>query len=313
LYVSSGIPHTKIVKLLGKLQLEDDVAAAIDVTINTLTRSLVPLYEELCVTEILHLKSGAPFAWTCVSFSAMLRHVARESKGFRDILRSLWQARPSTEDRPYHVVLYGDEVVPGNVLRLDNKRKAFCIYATIRELGPNLIKDESCWFPLAVFRTTIAKDIEGGMSHVFRVMLTRMFLTEKIGSDGVCIDLAVPGTRFATLYFALGNIVADGDALRSIWSSKGAAGKLPCILCKNVVNDVLPSAYLVGISCTDCGRFDTATDRDIWQKADDLHAQFAATGQNRDFNQLQMMYGITYSPEGLLWDRALRDVAITCK
>ena len=183
---------------------------------------------------------------------------------------------------------------------------------TMCEFGPNLVKDESCWFPLAVLRTSIAKGVDGGMSHAFKVMLSRMFLSDKISSDGVIVDLAVPGSRHATMYLGLGNLVADGDALRAIWSSKGAAGKLPCIFCKNVVNEKFESPYLVHISCTDSSKFDRATDHDIWHKADDLHA-FHGHGTKKLFEETQMVYGLTYSPNGLLWNRALRDVATTCK
>jgi hypothetical protein len=312
LYASCGIAHSKIIKLLGKLRDEDDVHDAIAVTAFELRYSLEVVYRDVCITETLILESGMTFDWTCVSLTKMLQFAVRESVGFQTILRSLWNRQPCTADSPYSLVIYGDEIVPGNVLRPDNRRKVFCIYVTIRELGHERLKDQSCWLPLAVIRTVVTKDVAGGISAVFRVMLRRLFLVEKISSDGICIDLAVPGTGYVNLYFGLGNIVADGDALRGIWSAKGSSGKLPCILCKNVVSEQVLSPYMVDLSCCDPARFDLATDEQIWQKVDALHAQHGV-GSKKSFEDTQMMYGITYCPEGLLWDLPLRRWVLNSK
>ena len=307
LYAGSGIPHSKLVALMDALRKEDDVHDAIDITRRQLRDSLDTLWKDIVQQEMLPLKSGAAFVWDCVSFAKLLQHAVRVSPNFRDVLRSMWEARPCTSDTPYHLVCYGDEVVPGNVLRLDNKRKVFCFYVCIREIGDALIKDEHMWFPVAILRTIIAKEVTGGFSNAMRVLLRRWFLEDKLSDRGVCLDLGLAGTRFATFYFALGNIVADGDALRAVWSCKGASGKLPCICCKNVLKDRIESPYLVHISCNDASRFDLASDADLWTKADQLHAQaLVVGGTKKAFEELQMAYGFTYSPEGLLWDLDLR-------
>jgi hypothetical protein len=312
LYGSCGISHNKIIKLLKKLRDEDDVHDAIAITTHSLRYSLEVVHREVCITETLILESGFGFDWTCVSLTKLLKFAVRESVGFQTILRSLWDTQPCTADSPYSLVIYGDEIVPGNVLRPDNRRKAFCIYVTIKELGHQRLKDASCWLPLAVLRTVVTKDVAGGIPAAFRVMLRRLFLVEKIGSDGICIDLAVPGTGYVNLYLRLGNIVADGDALRGIWSAKGSSGKLPCILCKNVVNDQVLSPYLVDLSCCDPARFDLITDEQIWQKVDALHAQHGV-GTKKSFAETEIVYGMTYCPEGLLWDLPLRSWVLHSK
>ena len=53
-----------------------------------------------------------------------------------------------------HLAVYADDAVPGNVLRLDNKRKVFCVYVTSKELGPDLVNHADMWLPLAVIRAT---------------------------------------------------------------------------------------------------------------------------------------------------------------
>ena len=61
-----------------------------------------------------------------------------------------------------------------------------------------------------------------------RAILRRIFLVDRVREDGILLDIAGPGFRFVRFHVALGNIIADGDALRSSWSCKGASGKLPC-------------------------------------------------------------------------------------
>ena len=212
LYARSGIPHAKLVPLMDALRLEDDVHDAICINRHKLNDSLNALWKEVLQQETLPLKAGTAFVWDCISFAKLLQHAVRVSPNFRDVLRGMWEANPSTSDTPYHLVCYGDEVVPGNVLRLDNKRKVFCFYVCIREIGDALIKDEHMWFPVAVLRTTIAKEVTGGFSKAMRVLLRRWFLQDKISERGVCLDLGLPGTTFATFYFVLGNLVLDGDA-----------------------------------------------------------------------------------------------------
>ena len=85
-------------------------------------------------------------------------------------------------------MFYGDEVTPGNVLRQDNKRKMFAVYVSIKEFGPNLLKHERMWLPLFVVRSVVAKKIPGGISACIRAIFRRLFLHEKVSSNGILIE-----------------------------------------------------------------------------------------------------------------------------
>lgn len=196
------------------------------------------------------------------------------------------------------------QVTPGNVLRLDNKRKMLCVYVTIKELGPRFLKDEFMWLPVAVIRSTRMKTIPGGASACFRILFQRWFEVDKI-SEGFTLDLGVPGTRHATFFLRLGNVVADGDAYRAIWSAKGASGKLPCLVCRNVLSERVASDYLVHISCPDPDRLDPASNEDIWEKADFLSESRGILSKPA-FDRQQMVAGLTYNEDGLLWCQGLR-------
>ena len=102
--------------------------------------------------------------------------------------------------------------------------------------------------------------------------LGRMFLAEKLcGRDGgVVADIGATG-GVARLYYRLSNVLADGDALRALFGSKGAFGKLPCLCCKNVVRGGCEtSTYLQPLSCSEPAFFDLATDAEVSYKADML-------------------------------------------
>ena len=182
-----------------------------------------------------------------------------------------------------------------------------CIYVSIRELGHRYLKHAACWLPIAVLRATFAKKIAGGFSACFRAVFRQWFLSDRIHDTPVMLDLAIPVHRHAAFYFKLGNLLADGEAYRSLWTAKGAAGNVPCLLCKNVVSfDCIGSAYLVHLSCHDSRRFDPSANADIWSKADKLEAMKHDGTTKTVFDRMQMLYGLTYSPCGLLWDVELR-------
>ena len=301
---AAAISDSQLVQLVGRIQ-DDPELLDVPVTTSSLSRAFEELWDGIRQPEIIEV-SGDEFTWECLSYSKFLTAMVQESSSLRSILKNLWMARPCTASNPYHLVVYADEVVPGNVLRLDNRRKIFCIYAAIREVGPQYLKCEWLWIPLAAIRSTIAKNVPGSISACFRTVLRRLFLHDRLLEDGVVLDLEVPHGGLARFHFKLGNVLADGDALRAIFSSKGAAGKLPCFLCKNVLSErVAETSGLVYIDCPDVELFLFASSEELWLKADRLHAAHG-TSTKIAFEHLQMVYGFTYCPEGLLWDRELR-------
>ena len=142
----------------------------------------------------------------------------------RSAVLKVWQLGFGRPHAPANLVIYAGEATPGNVLRLDNRRKVLAVYVTLREFGPVLVKHADMWLPLAILRSSQIKDILGGTSFCMRTLLRRIFITDKVTSEGVLLDLQLPQPRFVRLQLVLGNFIGGGDAQRATWNAKGASG-----------------------------------------------------------------------------------------
>ena len=121
----------------------------------------------------------------------------------RSAVLKVWQLGFGRPHAPANLVIYADEATPGNVLRLDNRRKVLAVYVTLREFGPDLVKHADMWLPLAILRSSQIKDILGGTSFCMRTLLRRIFITDKVTSEGVLLDLQLPQSRFVRLHFGI--------------------------------------------------------------------------------------------------------------
>ena len=305
-HLRSGIPHAKLVRLLGDLQKEDDVASALQVSRFKLRGAWRDVYSR--VGRKVDVVFGNMTKWAIVSFKLALMYLVATAPAFQELLRETWVRRPCSQQDPWSLIVYGDEIVPGNVLRPENYRKLFCWYCTIKELGPQRTKHEICWIPLAVLRSNLMKGEVGRVSVATEVLLRETLVQDRLATEGVCLDLKVPGGGFATLYFKLGNIVADADGHRGMWSVKGSSGKLPCPWCLNIVNDEdmpLGSNQIVSMASTDPRHFELARDADWFAKADMLANRRGAMPKG-EFKDMQTATGLTYVDGGLLWSSPLR-------
>ena len=59
---------------------------------------------------------GSELLLETVSVTRVLQFAAKTAGGFARLLGDLWQRAPCTVDSPYHLVLFADEYVPGDVL-----------------------------------------------------------------------------------------------------------------------------------------------------------------------------------------------------
>ncbi len=74
---------------------------------------------------------------------AILYHSCRSSKPMSGSIRKLATATPSSIHAPWNIILYTDEVLPGNQLAYRSSRKMWAIYWSILEFGSAVLSDEA--------------------------------------------------------------------------------------------------------------------------------------------------------------------------
>ena len=108
---------------------------------------------------------------------AMLYAALDKSANMRALFQDRLAVQPCSLERPWSIILYSDEVTPGNPLNTANNRKLQCIYWSFAELGFVALSHEECWFVLVVELSSTVSNIAAGMSQVFGCMLHKFFFS----------------------------------------------------------------------------------------------------------------------------------------
>jgi hypothetical protein len=251
-------------------------------------------FDGVCVVSKLHGESSKTFVWKrCCPMKLLLRYST--SPSFSEVLFDRLQRYPL----PWTAVVYHDEVTPGNALRPANGRKFHAFYLSFLELGLHL-RQETSWLPFAMIRSSIVKQVIGGISSVVASLLKESFDCP----GGYRCELNVMG-RQCLMTAVFGRFLFDESALKSTYNSKGASGLRPCFLCKNVLmkkhstldHDV--QNYFVDICCGDTSVFDAASDFDVWAQFDSLKNQ-RGTLRKGKWKDLQKAAGLSLNENGVL-------------
>ena len=149
----------------------------------------------------------------------------------------------------------------------------------------------------------------------FSLRLIYLFLIDKIHLGFI---FEVNGTE-VRLFFKLGCTLFGSDACRAIWQSKWASGKMPCLLCLNVVADEPVGGhddFFASIVEHDRRRFVRAKCTDIWRKANRLalavRAWEAGRATKGSWEKLSKALEISYHQEGLRAFSMMKNFASTC-
>ena len=255
----------------------------------------------------LPLIDGGTWDWHYLLPQAVLRKSLAESSVIAEAYRDALSRRANSSQSPWSMILYFDELTPGQVLRPDNKRKTMSVYTSFVELGPHLLSRTQFWSTIAVARTSMIRKVVGGWSRMLRDLLRAAFAGQETFESGVLVYAGGPQLFFARL----SNVIADEAALKLALDCKGASGLRPCPGCKNVMLrgcDIAcrdSSGYLVEITCADMNKFDWASDVDIFDAIDLLLRSKDTMGVGA-FGRLEMSSGFNHNPDGLLADLQMR-------
>lgn len=229
----------------------------------------------------LPVNNGPPFTWKLCRCDLLLAHLCSTSQNY---LSAMEEAVAASGTSPLGGVLYCDEVVPGNLLRPDNKRRFWAFYLGFTEFGPERLCHGEHWLPLGILRSSVVAEVKGGLSQVVRQLLTGILLEPcKLAEVGICLKVPTP----KLVRVEIRTIIGDESALKGMWASKGSAGIRPCFLCANVVSKHSGLAQssgglLVDIGEADPRKFEQLSDDDIWATFDRLAVEHSRASK-KDF------------------------------
>ena len=255
---------------------------------------------------------GTVFLWAVARLQDLLPHCVAECEGFRNVLAAALEETPCTYARPWHIVLYFDDITPGNPLKLENMMKHTALYVGFAELREALRLEEA-WLTIGVLRVSVAKKVVGGIANAIRILLRATLLgPDNVRTAGIPIRI---GVAVHVIFLQFGKLLADEAAGKCVWDVKGASGLRPCFDCKNVTLIEAGRAggmvrhdaanYLVDISCHDASLFDPMSDADLWHAHDTLTRLRGMMGAT-PFKECEKAYGLNHNPNGILADTELR-------
>lgn len=196
------------------------------------------------------------------------------------------------------LVLYYDEVVPGNVIAPDNQRKSYLVYASFKEFGEWLTAP-AAWLPVSVLRHKSLGSITGGLSSFMRTLIDCLQKQLSAKSIPFRIDSGAYLLRVKREFIFL----QDEAALKAMLGIKGATGMKPCAKCKNVLyvlaNNQAVHPYFTTISEHRQHRFDPMTDADQDEVLQFLRNEKVSRSKKK-FEDLQTYAGFNLVEHGVL-------------
>jgi hypothetical protein len=254
------------------------------------------------------MKDGTEMDMLTVNPHALIHLAFSRGGGFHDLMIRAMLVRPPTPDEPWHLILYSDEVTPGNQLSHANLRKVWVVYFSWVEFGMEILCREEAWICVFVRRSDDISNVSAGMSQIFGKLLKLFFSgTHKPATSGITLD-SVNGAQFR-LFYKLGMIVQDGDAHTKILCCKGDGGTKMCVLCSNLYSEksgIIDEDGTDHLTCEIVHEADLhfASDSDIKGAVARLDA-YSRTDDVESFKIRQQAIGFRQEQHSLLLDAEL--------
>lgn len=260
------------------------------------------LQKKLAVDIQLQLKSGITYKWCVLNAAELFRHYCHTNETYRGYVRYALQ---QAGNAPLTLILYEDEVTPGNVFMV--RRKVHAWYFSFREFNLHL-RSEQSWICFAVLQSTIPPMVKGEFSAVSKELLLTMFAENRQNfSSFVVVEL--PEARCISVIL---EDLQDADAKKTKWAIMGAGGVRPCMHCTTVFMKDHPASSIrenfhdmTELKWADVEK-NQATDQDLWDAQDQLIQISAAGSSVKELKKLETILGMHCCPEGLLACKPLR-------
>ena len=296
----------------GRLH-RNDFRAARDYENKQLDTKFGPILQSVQVKDvkgdIIRIPIAHPFANLVVAID--------HAQEFSSFLCALCFERPSSPINPWHILLYTDEVTPGNPLATFHTRKFHSIYWSFLEFGDHVLCHEEAWFTLCTELSTKMKKVSAGLSQLIGAII-KVFMDphgHNISITGILLEF--PSGQCIRLWAVIGGFLMDGAAHKSVWHSRGDGASCPCLKCLNFFTE---SSKLVDedgnnmLVCKVVKSCDlaVATSTAVRNKVRYLETMEGRLGKGA-FQRQQQALGMTHQPDSLLLDRSLDSVVDPCR
>jgi hypothetical protein len=265
-------------------------------------------YGPIIQTVKLVLKSGGASDMFIAHPLASLWSAVNTCSKFRDFFQERLVAHPPSPEKPWSLIIYSDEVTPGNPLATLNKRKFHAVYWSFLEFGVNALCREETWFCVTTALSIDVNAVSAGLSQVFGAIIKTFF--EPGG-----FDLGLAGIRLpfepdeVRLFATLKVVLQDGGAHKAVWHARGDGASKLCLLCKNLFTDKSnvcdeDGSNLLRSNVIRSDELVEASSNDLRKVARYVAAK-AGTMNVETFDALQQALGVTHHAHALLLDRSL--------
>ncbi len=234
--------------------------------------------------ELQHFLKEHPCGLTTVNLQLYLNKLVDIKPDFLKLWNSTVVATQRSQGS-VEACVYVDEVVPGNFILPDNRRRSFCYYICWKDLVR--FRSDLLWFPFAMIRHDLVENYPGGLVGVFTKVLQDLqpFLFSLILDSNM--------VRTTRLFF-----IADEDGLKKSASHKGASGLRPCIKCRNCISKGNSVPGYFDIAECNWSSFQLSTNSEIKEMFTHLK-HVCATASKKDFEEASKLSGWKWLPE--LW------------
>lgn len=257
-------------------------------------------------------RDGSTFLWEFVHPLKLLAQAIEDSPALAALYARAIAEKPPSMQQPWRLILGWDEFVPGNKLRVDNRRKCMNLSFNFLELGPAALCQDWTWLTPVCVRSSVLREVEGGWSCMLRQFLRLLLLSP----SGLC-TAGVPlllGGEPKLLHARVSVMLSDGDGQRLAWDWKGSASLKPCFRHFNVFKKNSDLAHrragYVEITCHDPMAFSRMPTPDLFVAVDALvlaqRRVQERTMTKRRLEDLERAHGLNANPDGILADFVLR-------
>jgi hypothetical protein len=270
-------------------------------------------YGPMLSKSILVDKQGAKAELLMINPLTLLQAAFGQGGSYTELVMDTLRRHPSSPDHPWSLAVYCDEVVPGNVISHENRRKEWVGYSSFLEFGQMTLSMEEAWLPTLVQRTSTVERCSAGISQVFGAVLKQWFCNPAANVSAGGLVLKHPDGSHHRLWIKLGMILQDGGAHKHVFHVKGDAGTKFCLLCRNlfaIATDVVDEESgetLLGADQLFEHELDFATDTDIMGTLARL-VERKATLSPPNFAMFEKATGFNYEQHGMLLDHSLQSV-----